>query len=293
MKGIFKGSGVAIVTPFTNNEIDYDRLGKLIDWHIEQGTDAIVICGTTGETPCISDEEQQEEIRFAVKKVNGRVPVVAGTGSNSTYHAVEMSRFASEVGVDAILVMNPYYNKGTQKGIVKHFEAINDSVECPIIVYNVPGRTGCNIKVETIVELSKLKNVHAVKEASSDIVQIAEIARLCGKDFAIYSGNDNQVVPILSLGGSGVISVSANIIPADMSNMVHLYHQGKVQESLDLQLKMNGLNKALFLEANPIPVKAAMKLMDMDSGELRMPLTPMEESNLAILKEEMIQYGLL
>lgn len=293
MKGLFKGSGVAIVTPFKNNEIDYDRLGDLLEWHIQQGTDAIVICGTTGETPCISDEEQQEEIRFTVNKVNGRIPVIAGTGSNSTYHAVEMSRFASDVGVDAILVMNPYYNKGTQNGIVKHFEAVNDSVSCPIIVYNVPSRTGCNIQVDTMVKLSKLENVKAVKEASSDIVQIAEIARLCGEDFAIYSGNDNQVVPVLSLGGNGVISVSANIIPTDMSKMVHLYHEGKVKESLDLQLKMNGLNSSLFIEANPIPVKAAMKLMGMDTGELRMPLTPMEDANLEILKGDMVAYGLL
>ncbi|MBF7097733.1 4-hydroxy-tetrahydrodipicolinate synthase [Alkalibacter mobilis] len=293
MKGLFKGSGVAIVTPFKDNQIDYERLGNLLEWHIEKGSDAIIICGTTGETPCISDEEQQDEIKFAVEKVNGRIPVIAGTGSNSTYHAVEMSKFADQAGADAVLVMNPYYNKGTQKGIVKHFEAVAQSVNCPIIVYNVPSRTGLNIEVNTMVELSKIENIKAVKEASGDIVQVAEIARLCGKDFGIYSGNDNQVVPILSLGALGVISVSANIIPKEMSDMVHLYHEGKVNESLDLQLGMNGLNKALFLEANPIPVKAAMKLMDMDTGELRMPLTPMEDGHLEILRSEMKAYGLI
>lgn len=293
MKGLFKGSGVAIITPFKDNIIDYQRLEQLLEWHIEQGTDAIIICGTTGETPCITDEEQQQEIKFAIDHVRGRIPVIAGTGSNSTYHAVEMSRFASEAGADAVLVMNPYYNKGTQNGIVKHFQAINDAVTCPIIVYNVPSRTGCNIEVDTMVKLSRIEHVKAVKEASSDIVQIAEIARLCGEDFVLYSGNDNQVVPILSLGAHGVISVSANIIPSQMSRMVHAYHEGKVQESLKLQLEMNGLNKALFIEANPIPVKAAMALMNLDSGELRMPLTPMEDTHLDVLKREMVAYGLL
>jgi 4-hydroxy-tetrahydrodipicolinate synthase len=189
--------------------------------------------------------------------------------------------------------MNPYYNKGTQNGIVKHFQAISDSVKCPIIVYNVPSRTGSNIEVDTMVKLSHIERVRAVKEASSDIVQIAEIARLCGEDFVIYSGNDNQVVPILSLGAHGVISVSANIIPTQMSQMVHLYHEGRVKESMDLQLGMNGLNKALFMETNPIPVKAAMKLMNLDTGEMRMPLTPMEEAHEEVLKREMIAYGLI
>ncbi|QSX08487.1 4-hydroxy-tetrahydrodipicolinate synthase [Alkalibacter rhizosphaerae] len=293
MKGLFKGSGVAIVTPFKDGEIDFHRLEQLLEWHIQQGTDAIIICGTTGETPCTTDEEQEDLIAFAIEKVDHRVPVIAGTGSNSTYHAVAMSRFADEKGADGILVMNPYYNKGTQNGIVKHFQAVSDAVRCPIIVYNVPSRTGCNIEVETMVKLSQIENVKAVKEASGDIVQVAEIARLCGKDLAIYSGNDNQVVPILSLGGHGVISVSANIIPTDMSRMVHLYHEGKIKDSLELQLKMNGLNKALFLEANPIPVKAALQLMNMDTGELRMPLTPLEEKHLEVLKKEMTAYGLL
>ncbi|HAE62219.1 MAG TPA: 4-hydroxy-tetrahydrodipicolinate synthase [Eubacteriaceae bacterium] len=290
---IFKGSGVAIVTPFKDNEIDYDRLEQLIEWHIKEGTDAIVICGTTGETPCLSDEEQQDEIKFAVDVVKGRVPVIAGTGSNSTYHAVEMSKFADKAGADAVLVMNPYYNKGTQKGIVKHFEAVAKNVSCPVIVYNVPSRTGMNINVDTMVELSKIENITAVKEASGDIVQVAEIARLCGSDFAIYSGNDNQVVPILSLGGLGVISVSANIVPKDMHDLVAKYLSGDVKGSLDLQLKMNGLNEALFIEANPIPIKAALKLMGMDTGEMRLPLTDMEEGNLNILKAEMKAYGIL
>jgi 4-hydroxy-tetrahydrodipicolinate synthase len=290
---VFKGSGVAIVTPFKDNKIDYPRLEQLIEWHIKEGTDAIIICGTTGETPCLSDEEQQDEIKFAVDVVKGRIPVIAGTGSNSTFHAVEMSKYADQVGADAVLVMNPYYNKGTQKGIVKHFEAVATSVSCPVIVYNVPSRTGLNISVDTMVELSKIKNITAVKEASGDIVQVAEIARLCGDDFAIYSGNDNQVVPILSLGGIGVISVSANIIPKDMHDMVAKYLSGDVKGSLSLQLRMNGLNDALFIEANPIPIKAALKLMGMDTGELRMPLTEMEEANLKILESEMKAYGIL
>ncbi|SHE95132.1 4-hydroxy-tetrahydrodipicolinate synthase [Alkalibacter saccharofermentans] len=290
---VFKGSGVAIVTPFKDNKIDYPRLEQLIEWHIKEGTDAIIICGTTGETPCLSDEEQQDEIKFAVDVVKGRIPVIAGTGSNSTFHAVEMSKYADQVGADAVLVMNPYYNKGTQKGIVKHFEAVASSVSCPVIVYNVPSRTGLNISVDTMVELSKIKNITAVKEASGDILQVAEIARLCGEDFAIYSGNDNQVVPILSLGGIGVISVSANIIPKDMHDMVAKYLSGDVKGSLSLQLKMNGLNDALFIEANPIPIKAALKLMGMDTGEVRMPLTEMEEDHLKILESEMKAYGIL
>ncbi|NTW71960.1 MAG: 4-hydroxy-tetrahydrodipicolinate synthase [Eubacteriaceae bacterium] len=290
---LFKGSGVAIITPFKDNRIDYDKLEQLIEWHIKELTDSIIICGTTGETPCLSDEEQQDAIKFTIEKVAGRIPVIAGTGSNSTYHAIEMSKFADDMGADGLLIMNPYYNKSTQNGIIKHFEAVAKSVKTPIIVYNVPSRTGTNIEVSTMKELSMIENIDAVKEASSDIVQIAEIARVCGDDFLIYSGNDNQVVPILSLGGVGVISVSANIIPKDMHDMVWKYLEGNVKASRDLQIKMNGLNKALFIEANPIPIKAALKLMGMDTGEMRMPLMEIEAVHLEILKKEMIAYGLL
>lgn len=291
---IFEGSAVAIVTPFNaKDEVNYKKLEELLNWHVKEGTDAIVICGTTGETPTTSDEEQRQLIKFAVDVINKRIPVIAGTGSNETRQAIEMSVFAQEVGADAVLVMNPYYNKSTQRGIIAHFKAVADSIKIPIIVYNVPSRTGLNITVDTMVELAKIENIVAVKEASGDISQVAEIARLIPDDFAIYSGNDDQVVPLLSLGGKGVISVSANIIPKDLHDMVLYYLDGKVKESLDCQLKMNGLNKALFIEANPIPIKEAMNLMGMEVGHLRMPLLEMEEKNLAILKHEMSAYGLL
>lgn len=291
---IFEGSAVAIVTPFNEkDEVNYSKLEELLNWHIKEGTDAIVICGTTGETPTTSDDEQRQLIKFAVDVINKRIPVIAGTGSNETRQAIEMSMFAEKVGADAVLVMNPYYNKSTQRGIIAHFKAVSDSINIPIIVYNVPSRTGLNITVDTMVELSKIKNIVAVKEASGDISQVAEIARLTPNDFTIYSGNDDQIVPLLSLGGKGVISVAANIIPKDVHDMVQLYLDGKVKESLDYQLRMNGLNKALFIEANPIPVKEAMNLMGMEVGHLRMPLLEMEEKNLAILKNEMSAYGLL
>ena len=291
---IFEGSAVAIVTPFNaKDEVNYNKLEELLNWHVKEGTDAIVICGTTGETPTTSDEEQRQLIKFAVDVIDKRIPVIAGTGSNETRQAIEMSMFAEKVGADAVLVMNPYYNKSTQRGIVAHFKAVADSINIPIIVYNVPSRTGLNITVDTIVELAKIKNIVAVKEASGDISQVAEIARLTPNDFTIYSGNDDQVVPLLSLGGKGVISVSANIIPKDLHNMVQYYLDGKVKESLDCQLKMNGLNKALFIEANPIPIKEAMNVMGMEVGHLRMPLLEMEEKNLVVLKNEMSTYGLI
>jgi len=291
---IFEGSGVAIITPFDANDgINFNKLEELLNWHVQEGTDAIIICGTTGETPTISDEEQEKAIKFTVEVINKRIPVIAGTGSNDTKQAIIMSKFAEEVGADAVLIMNPYYNKSTQNGIVAHFKAIAESINIPIIVYNVPGRTGTNITIETIVELSKIKNIVAVKEASGNIVQAAEIARLCGDDFTLYSGNDDMVVPLLSLGGKGVISVSANIMPKDVHQMVQLYLDGNVKESLAYQLKMNGLNKALFVEANPIPVKKALNLMGKAVGPTRMPLFEMEEKHVSILKNELISYGLL
>ncbi len=291
---IFEGSAVAIVTPFNaKDEVNYKKLEELLNWHVKQGTDAIVICGTTGETPTTSDEEQRNLIKFAVDVIDKRIPVIAGTGSNETRQAIEMSTFAEKAGADAVLVMNPYYNKSTQRGIIAHFKAIADSINVPIIVYNVPSRTGLNITVDTMVELAKIENIIAVKEASGNISQVAEIARLTPDDFTIYSGNDDQVVPLLSLGGKGVISVSANIIPKDLHDMVQYYLDGKTKESLDCQLKMNGLNKALFIEANPIPIKEAMNAMGMEVGHLRMPLLEMEEKNLAVLKKEMSAYGLI
>ena len=229
---IFRGSGVAIVTPFNEEGIDFEAFEKNLDWQVENGTDAIIVCGTTGEAATMSEEEQKQAIKFAVDKINKRIPVIAGTGSNNTAQVIKMSRFAEKVGADGLLIVNPYYNKSTQKGIITHYYTIADAVSTPIIVYNVPGRTGMNITASTMFELSKHKNIIGVKEASGNISQITEIAMLCGPKFDIYSGNDDHVVPLLSLGGVGVISVSANIIPKDMHDLVMKYLEGDVAGSL-------------------------------------------------------------
>lgn len=289
---IFEGSGVAIVTPYENNSIDYDKLGELLEWHISENTDAIIICGTTGETSTMTIEEHKETIKYAISKVNRRIPVIAGTGSNNTRHAIEMSKYAEEVGADGLLVVTPYYNKTTQQGLISHFTAIADSVEIPIILYNVPGRTGMNIEPETVLELSKHKNIQALKEASGNISYVAEIARICPDDFNIYSGNDDMIVPVLSLGGKGVISVVANILPKKTHELVNSYLEGDIVTSRDIQLSMNGLINSLFIETNPIPVKTAMNLMGMNVGNLRLPLTNMNESNLNTLINEMNKYGI-
>ncbi len=289
---IFKGSGVAIVTPFNENGINFEAFGRNLDWHVDNGTDAIIVCGTTGEASTMSQDEQEQAIRFTVEKINKRIPVIAGTGSNNTAHAIKMSKFAEGAGVDGLLVINPYYNKSTQKGIINHFNAIADAVSKPIIVYNVPGRTGMNITASTMSVLSKHKNIVGVKEASGNISQITDIAMLCGPDFDIYSGNDDHVVPLLSLGGVGVISVSANIIPKDMHDMVMKYLQGDVAGSLELQLRTNIINHALFIETNPIPVKTAMNLLGFEAGPLRLPLVDMEPENLNKLKKALTEYGL-
>ncbi len=290
--GLFTGSGVALVTPFKDNKIDYDKLGELIDWHIEKGTDAIIICGTTGETATMTDAEQKETIKFAIERTKKRIPVIAGTGSNNTHHAIELSQYAQKVGADGLLIVTPYYNKTTHKGLIEHYTAIANSVNIPIILYNVPGRTGLNLLPQTVVELAKHENIVAVKEASGNISQVAEIARLCPEDFYIYSGNDDMIVPLLSLGGKGVISVVANILPEDTHNMVMSYLEGDVKRARDLQLGMNGLVNALFIETNPIPVKTAMNLMGMEVGGFRLPLTSMSETNRNILIESMKEYNL-
>lgn len=289
---IFTGSGVAIVTPFKEGKINYEKLGELIEWHIEENTDALIICGTTGEASTMTEEEHKNAIKFAVEKVNNRIPVIAGTGSNNTKHAVEMSKYAESVGADALLIVTPYYNKTTQKGLIEHYLTIADNVNIPIIVYNVPGRTGVNILPKTLATLSEHPNIRAVKEASGNISQVAEIARLCPKDFDIYSGNDDMVVPLLSLGGKGVISVVANILPRDTHEMVISYLNGDIDKARELQLKMKGLIDALFIETNPIPVKTAMNLLGMEAGELRLPLTTMTDKNLQILINEIENYGL-
>lgn len=289
---MFKGSGVAIVTPFKDDRIDFKKLEELLEWHISEGTDAIIICGTTGESATMSDEEQKEAIRFTVEKVNKRIDVIAGTGSNNTAHSIELSKYAEEVGADGVLIVTPYYNKTTQKGLIAHYTAIADNINIPIIIYNVPGRTGLNILPKTICELSKHPNIRGVKEASGDIAQVAEVARLVPEDFYIYSGNDDMIVPLLSLGGHGVISVVANILPKDTHNMVQYFLDGDLKSSKDLQLKMKPLIDALFVEVNPIPVREAMNILGMEIGACRLPLVSMEETNRDKLIEEMSLYGM-
>lgn len=290
---LFRGSGVALVTPFKNNKVNYDKLEEMLEWHIKHQTDAIVICGTTGESTTLNDEETKEVIKFTVEKVNKRIPVIAGTGSNCTEHAIALSKYAEQVGADGLLVITPYYNKSTQKGLIAHFTAIANEVTKPIIVYNVPGRTGVNILPSTLAELAKLPNISGVKEASGNISQVAEIARLVPDDFYIYSGNDDMILPLMSLKGDGVISVVANIAPKDTHDLVQKFIDGDLNGSCDLQLKMKPLIDSLFIEVNPIPVKTAMNLMGFDMGELRLPLVEMSNDNLEVLKTRMKEYGLL
>ncbi len=290
---IFTGSCVALVTPFKNGHVDYERFHQLIDWHIEKKTDAILIAGTTGETSTLTDAEHLALLRDAGKYINGRVPYVAGTGSNDTAYSIMLSKKAEEAGADAALIINPYYNKSTQRGIIAHISAIAEAITIPVIIYNVPSRTGMNITVNTIKELSKIPNVAAVKEASGDISQVTEIARVCGGDIDIYSGNDDQVLPILSVGGKGVISVSANIIPEDMHDLVASFMAGDLKKAQELQFKTNLINLAMFYETNPIPIKTAMGLMGLDSGEMRLPLIEMEDANKEKLVADLKTYGLL
>ncbi|OOM76350.1 4-hydroxy-tetrahydrodipicolinate synthase [Clostridium puniceum] len=284
---IFTGAAVAIVTPFTEEGINFCELKKLIDFNIDNGSDAIVIAGTTGESSTMTDEEHREIIRFTVEYVNKRVPVIAGTGSNDTIYAVELSKYAESVGADALLLVTPYYNKTTQNGLVKHYNYIADRVNIPIILYNVPSRTGVNIAPETYVELAKHPRIVATKEASGDLSAIARIKSLCKDHLSIYSGNDDQIVPILSLGGKGVISVLSNIMPKETHEICSLYFEGKVKESCELQTKYLDIINSLFIEVNPIPVKTALGLMGYNVGPLRMPLFPMEDKNLEKLKIEL------
>ncbi|QXM05572.1 4-hydroxy-tetrahydrodipicolinate synthase [Crassaminicella indica] len=291
---LFTGSGVAMVTPFKDGKVNFKKLEEILNWHVEQGTDAIIICGTTGEASTMTDEEKKETIKFTVEKINGRIPVIAGTGSNCTDHAIKMSQYAEKIGVDAVLIITPYYNKTTQKGLIAHFGAIAEAISIPIIVYNVPSRTGVNILPKTLASLAdKYPNIKGVKEASGNIAQVAEISRLTPDDFYIYSGNDDMVVPLLSLGGSGVISVVANITPKDTHKMVQKFMDGDVKGACKLQLDMKALIDALFIEVNPIPVKTAMNLMNFDVGNLRLPLVPMDDKNLETLKQNMQAYGLI
>ncbi|HHW49527.1 MAG TPA: 4-hydroxy-tetrahydrodipicolinate synthase [Clostridiaceae bacterium] len=290
-KPIFTGSGVALVTPFTDDGVDFNKLEELIEFQIKEGSDSIIICGTTGEASTMPDDEHKEVIKFAVEKVNKRVPVIAGTGSNDTRHAIELSKYAEDVGADAILSVTPYYNKTTQRGLYEHFKAIAKSIKIPVILYNVPSRTNLNINPETMKALSEIENITAVKECN--LSQVGDIINLCGDDFTVYSGEDANVVPLLAMGGKGVISVMANIIPRDTHDMVIKFLEGDIEGSRKIQLKTLNLIKALFIEVNPIPVKAAMNLMNMNVGKCRMPLVDMSEKNLEILKNAMKEYGLI
>ena len=292
-KTIFTGAATAIVTPlFENGGIDYDNFGRLIEWQISEGIDAIVVCGTTGEASTLTDEEHRDAISFAVKTVNGRVPVIAGTGSNDTAYAIDLSMFACEAGADALLLVTPYYNKATQKGLIASFTAVADVCDLPIILYNVPSRTGCNILPQTAAILAEHPNIVAIKEASGNISQIAELAALTRGKLDIYSGNDDQIVPILALGGKGVISVLSNPLPRATSEMCHKFFNGDMAGSLQMQLDLLPLVNALFCEVNPIPVKAAMAAMGFCENSVRLPLTKMEADHEAKLLALMREQGL-
>lgn len=292
---IFKGAGVAIVTPMKENlEVNYDKLDEIIEEQIAGGTDSIIICGTTGESATLSEEEHAEVIRFAVERVNHRIPVIAGTGSNSTQTAIELSRDAEKDGADGLLLVTPYYNKATQNGLIAHYTAICNEVKIPAILYNVPSRTGCALQPETVAYLAKnVDNIAGIKEASGNISNVAKIMHLCDGNIDLYSGNDDQVVPLLSLGGIGVISVLSNIAPGYVHDMVYKYLSGDIEGSRQMQLDALPLCDALFCEVNPIPVKAAMNLMGKEVGPLRAPLTEMEDVHREILKKAMTEFGLL
>ena len=290
---VFRGAATALVTPLTPAGVDYDALGRLIDWQIEQGIDALVIAGTTGEGSTLTYDEHQEVIRYSVERAAGRVPIIAGSGSNDTNRAITLSRFSCDAGADALLVVTPYYNKATQNGLIAMYTAIADAVDRPIILYNVPSRTGVNIEPATYAALADHPNIVGIKEANGNISKIVETARLVGDRLAIYSGNDDQVVPILSMGGSGVISVLSNVMPAQTAMMCRKYFEGDVAGAAKLQMDYLPLINALFSEVNPIPVKAAMAAMGWCENYLRLPLTPMEDAHWQKLKAIMEGHGLI
>lgn len=292
-KEVFKGCGTAIITPFTTNGVNFEEFKKMLEFQIREGADAIIVCGTTGESSTMTEKEKKETIKFAVDVVNKRIPVIAGTGSNCTKNAIEMSKYAESVGVDALLIVTPYYNKTTQQGLIEHYKTIAHEVKIPIIMYNVPSRTGVNILPKTCFELSKIENIVAVKEASGNISQVAEIANLCRENLAIYSGNDDQILPVLSVGGSGVISVLSNIIPKDVHNMVYSFLDGNIKNAIKLQLDTLNLTASLFSEVNPIPIKAACNMLGYDVGIPRLPLIEMSVEAKEKLKQEIKNYGLL
>lgn len=290
---LFTGAGTALVTPFRNGEVDYSSLGLLIEWQIKEGIDALIICGTTGEASTLNDEEHIETVKYAVEKTDGRVPVIAGAGSNDTKHAIDMSQALEDVGVDGLLLVTPYYNKCTQRGLISHYTAIADAVNIPTILYSVPGRTGVNISPLAVKELCDHPNIAGIKEASGNIAQVVDIARYVNEDFALYSGNDEMTVPILSLGGKGAISVVANVIPKDTHNMIMRYLEGDIEGSARMQITMKPLIDALFCEVNPIPVKAALYKMGKIQMEYRLPLCEPSQESLNEIDRELRSYGLL
>ena len=291
-KPIFQGAASAIITPMNAQGVDYPAFEKLLRWQVESGIDALVICGTTGESSTLSDAEHRQVLKFALEVVDGKVPMIAGTGSNDVAYAIDLTKYACQIGYDGMLVVTPYYNKTTQKGLVSMFTAIADASTKPIILYNVPSRTGVNIEPATCATLSKHPNIQAIKEASGNISKIVEIATLCGDDLDIYSGNDDQIVPIMACGGLGVISVLSNVLPAETSAMCHKVLDGDVAGAMELQKKYLKLTNALFSEVNPIPVKAAMAAMGFCENYLRLPLVPMEEAHEAALLECMRNVGI-
>ena len=290
---IFQGAATALITPLTADGIDFEAFGRLIDWQIAEGVDALVIVGTTGEGSTLTDEEHREAIRYAVERVAGRVPVIAGTGSNDTAYAVDLTRFSCEVGADAMLVVTPYYNKATQKGLIQMYNTIADASTKPLILYNVPSRTGVGIEPQTYLALSEHPMIAGIKEANSDIAKIVKTAALVGDRLDIYSGNDDQIVPIMAMGGQGVISVLANIMPAKTSQLCHRFLDGDLAGARAMQCELLPLINALFCEVNPIPVKAAMAAMGFCENYVRLPLTPMEEDHWQTLRALMVQQGLL
>ena len=291
-KTIFTGAGTALITPFNEDGVNFEALGNIIDFQIENSIDALIICGTTGEAATMPDREHLSVIEYAVKKAAGRVPVIAGTGSNDTAHCVELSREAENLGADGLLISTPYYNKASQKGLIMHYDKVMEKTSLPIILYNVPGRTGMNYKIDTLKELAKCDQISAIKEASGDISYLTDVVHAC-PDLTVYSGNDDMIVPLLSLGGKGVISVLSNVCPKETHELCQKFFDGDLKGSLKLQLDYLDLIHALFCEVNPIPVKTAMNLMGFDAGNLRLPLCEMGEATLAQLKYAMAERGLI
>ena len=278
---LFKGSGVALVTPFDKkNNVNYIKLEELINFHLANKTDAIIVCGTTGESSTLSENEKKEIIKFVVEKVNGKIPVIAGTGSNSTKTAIEMSKFAQDVGCDGLLIVTPYYNKCSQEGLYKHYKEISNNVSIPIILYNVPSRTGVNITPETVLRLSRIKNICGIKEASGNISQVAKIISLVNNEFFVYSGNDDQTLPILSLGGMGVISVAANIYPQKMHDLCYNYFDNNVKKARKMQFELLKVMEKLFIDVNPIPIKEVMNILGFNVGDVRLPLCKMSKEKI-------------